>query len=73
MHFKAGNPSHEFGNHEQMGGSTLLAETIGEAGDKFLEWQGGYFETDWSIKEMRNVVNNRTPDLPLTLVLPSTE
>lgn len=115
--FIAGAPSHGFGNHEHLGGSKLLAETIdranvgvttevislwpedpsvfdnadvvviysnggpghpvmdhlvefkevmdrgvsfvtlhygvevppGEAGDLFLEWQGGYFETNWSV------------------------
>ncbi len=132
--FIAGAPSHGFGNHEHLGGSTLLAQTIedadvgvrttvisgwpedesvfddvhsvviysnggpghpimdhldsfqevmdngvgfvtlhyavevppGEAGDKFLEWQGGYFETHWSVNPFWTALFQDYPDHPIT-------
>jgi len=131
--FIAGAPSHGFGNHEHLGGSTLLAQTIedadigikttvvsgwpedeglfeeadavviyangggghpimdhlesfqevmdrgvgfvtlhyavevpkGEAGDKFLEWQGGYFETDWSVNPFWTAGFNELQNHPI--------
>lgn len=132
--FIAGDPSHGFGNHEHLGGSTLLAATIeeadvgvrttvlsgwpedesvfddvhavvfyanggpghlimdhmdrfeevieravgfvtlhyavevpeGEAGDRFLEWQGGYFETNWSVNPFWTAEFDHYPDHPIT-------
>lgn len=131
--FIAGAPSHGFGNHEHLGGSTLLAQTIedadigittmvvsgwpedeslfdnadavviysnggsghpimdhldsfqrvmdrgvgfvtlhyavevppGEAGDKFLEWQGAYFETDWSVNPFWTASFDEHQDHPI--------
>ncbi|MEX2601009.1 MAG: ThuA domain-containing protein [Balneolaceae bacterium] len=132
--FIAGAPSHGFGNHEHLGGSTLLAETIeradigvttevislwpedpavfdnadavviysnggnghpamghldelkevldrgvgfatlhygvevppGEAGDLFLEWQGGYFETHWSVNPFWTARFEEYPEHPIS-------
>ncbi|MEX1136918.1 MAG: ThuA domain-containing protein [Balneolales bacterium] len=132
--FIAGAPSHGFGNHEHLGGSKLLAQTIndadvgvtahvisgwpenenafdqidavviysnggtnhpvvdhidefqkvmdrgvglvtlhyavevpkGEPGDRFMEWQGGYFETDWSVNPFWTARINMLPDHPVT-------
>jgi type 1 glutamine amidotransferase len=131
--FIAGAPSHGFGNHEHLGGSTLLAETIeqagvgvqttvisgwpedesifddvdavviysnggpghpimdhldsfqevmdrgvgfatlhyavevppGEPGNRFLEWQGGYFETHWSVNPFWTAGFDQLPDHPI--------
>lgn len=132
--FIAGAPSHGFGNHEHLGGSTLLAQTIidanvgvtaqvvsgwpedpaifdkadavviysnggpghpimgnldtfqevmdrgvgfvtlhyavevpiGEAGEKFLDWQGGYFETDWTVNPFWTADFDELPNHPIT-------
>ncbi len=131
--FIAGAPSHGFGNHEHLGGNTLLAETIeqagvgvqttvisgwpddesifdeidavviysnggpghpimdhldsfqhvmdrgvgfvtlhyavevppGEPGNRFLEWQGGYFETHWSVNPFWTANFTNYPDHPI--------
>ena len=131
--FISGAPSHGFGNHEHLGGNTLLAATIEEAlegvrttvikgwpddlslfddvhsvviyangggghlildhiddfravmdrgvgfvtlhyavevpsgkpGDAFLEWQGGYFETHWSVNPFWTANLNQFPGHPI--------
>lgn len=132
--FIAGAPSHGFGNHEHLGGSKLLAETVqeagaglttrvvsgwpadpshfdgvdaiviysnggvhhpvlehleqfeelmaggvglvtlhyavevpvGEAGEAFLRWNGGYFETHWSVNPFWTASFDQFPDHPVT-------
>ncbi|MEX2639083.1 MAG: ThuA domain-containing protein [Balneolales bacterium] len=132
--FIAGAPSHGFGNHEHLGGSTLLAQTleeaglnisttvvdgwpddaslfdeadavviysnggsnhpvmdhleefsevmdrgvgfvtlhyavevpVGEAGNKFLKWNGGFFETDWSVNPFWTTRIHELPDHPVS-------
>ncbi|MGM0505831.1 MAG: ThuA domain-containing protein [Bacteroidota bacterium] len=131
--FIAGAPSHGFGNHEHLGGSTLLARTLensgtnvttqvvsgwprdrsvleeadviviysnggtqhpaldhldeldsvlksgtgfvtlhyavevptGEAGDAFLRWNGGYFETHWSVNPIWTAEFESLPNHPI--------
>src|SRR3954465_3396325 len=38
----------------------------GEAGDKFLDWTGGYFETDWSVNPHWTANYSNLPDHPIT-------
>ena len=38
----------------------------GEAGDKFLEWQGGYFETHWSVNPFWTSNITDYPDHPIS-------
>lgn len=38
----------------------------GEAGDKFVEWIGGYFETDWSVNPHWSAKFTEFPDHPIT-------
>ena len=38
----------------------------GPAGDKFLEWIGGYFETDWSVNPHWTAKFSSLPDHPIT-------
>lgn len=132
--FLAGAPSHGFGNHEHLGGSTVLAETLeranlgittdvvsgwpedstlldradavvfysdgfgrhpvsgnldafqrvmergvgmvtihfatdvsaGEPGDRFLEWQGGFFDSHWSVNPFWTAHFEEYPDHPIT-------
>lgn len=132
--FIAGAPSHGFGNHEHLGGSTLLARTLegsnpevttqvvsgwpndpsildradaiviysnggtqhpaldhldelervlnrgvgfvtlhyavevptGPAGDAFLEWNGGFFETHWSVNPIWTAEFDSIPNHPIT-------
>ena len=42
-------------------------ETLkGEAGDKFVEWIGGYFETDWSVNPHWTANFTELPEHPIT-------
>src|SRR2546423_1860716 len=38
----------------------------GESGDKFLEWIGGYFETDWSVNPHWTAKFDNLPNHPIT-------
>ena len=38
----------------------------GPAGDKFLEWIGGYFETDWSVNPHWTAKFSSLPEHPIT-------
>jgi tetratricopeptide (TPR) repeat protein len=38
----------------------------GRVGEKFLEWVGGYFETDWSVNPHWTAKYSKLPDHPIT-------
>jgi len=40
--------------------------TKGECGDKFLQWLGGYFETDWSVNPHWDANYEKLPQHPIT-------
>ena len=40
--------------------------TKGEGGDKFVEWLGGYFETDWSVNPHWKANFTEMPEHPIT-------